>query len=96
MLFWLFLVLCSVKSSDYTVIISVSDVIQSVTSPFNGFTIDWWKSHDPDYVKQWGNTGFLTVNFSNPTFIALTKEIAPAILRISGSPQDNIIYNMEI
>ena len=36
----------------------------------------------------------LTVDFSNENFIALTKAVTPATLRIGGSPEDSIIYNI--
>ena len=34
------------------------------------------------------------LDFENPDLITLTKAITPAILRIGGSPQDSVVYNI--
>merc|ERR1711991_418816 len=94
--FFLFCIIFEIYSLDYTITINESNVTQTIPSPFYGFTIDWWKSDDPTWGPKWGNAGFLTLNLSNPNLIALTKAISPAILRIGGTPQDSIIYNMKI
>eukprot|EP01084_Bolivina_argentea_P004810 9112_1 len=88
-------ILQSISSTiiSYDFSINTSDIVRSIPEPYFGFTIDWWKQNG-EYGPKWGNAGILTLDLSNTNLIALTKAITPAVLRIGGSPEDSIIYNI--
>ena len=86
MVFWV------VKSQNYTLYVDTNEYID-IPSPYFGFTFDFWKPDGP-FGNKWDNAGILYVNLSNANLIALTAAVSPAILRIGGSPQDSIIYNI--
>eukprot|EP01084_Bolivina_argentea_P193303 331660_1 len=59
--------------------------------PFYGFTIDFWNNNQSKWTP---NAGILSLNLSNANLITLTKEISPAMLRVGGSPQDSVAYDI--
>ena len=80
--------------TNYTVTVDITSPIAIIPDVYYGFTFDWWESTDPTYGKKWENAGILTVNLTNKNLITLASAVTPAYLRIGGSPQDSIIYNV--
>lgn len=78
----------------YQLNVNTSFIVSNIQYPFYGFSLDFWKSDDPDYGSKWGEAGILELNLSNTNLIELTKALTPAILRIGGSPQDMVVYNI--
>ena len=87
------LTLTPATTQSHTFTVFTNETVRSVPREYGSFTFDWWESTDPVYGEKWQNAGILTVDLSNPDLIALTTGIAPAFLRIGGSPEDSIIYN---
>ena len=56
--------------------------------------MDWWKPTDGQYGYKWNDASILFQNLSDPTLIYLTRALTPAMLRLGGSPEDSIVYNM--
>eukprot|EP01084_Bolivina_argentea_P193304 331661_1 len=92
----IFIIFLSIESSTfkYTVKINTLNVTNQISSPFYGFTLDFWNNED-SHGKWNPNAGALTLNFSNENLIALTKKLTPAILRIGGSPEDSVVYDID-
>eukprot|EP01084_Bolivina_argentea_P051104 93989_1 len=81
------------KTVNYTITINPTNISQRIYTPFYGFTIDFWNNHDSK--GKWNpNAGILTLNLSNENLIALTREVSPAILRVGGSPEDSVVYDI--
>ena len=93
--FLVFIFMRCINSStlNYTLSLNTSNILRTVNEPFYGFTIDFWNNED-SYGKWSPDAGILTLNLSNPNLIALTKELAPAKLRIGGSPEDSVVYDI--
>eukprot|EP01051_Picozoa_sp_SAG22_P011500 SAG22_NODE_1113_length_5533_cov_5.884063_8_plen_92_part_00 len=51
-------------------------------------------SRQPPDGYQWGDASVLVLDLSSPRLLALSKALAPGILRIGGSPIDSIEYAM--
>ena len=81
-------------SADYNVTVDPSNIITTVPDIYYGFTFDFWESTDPTYGQKWENAGILTVNLTNENLITLASAVSPAYLRIGGSPEDSIVYNV--
>ena len=82
------------NGADYNVTVDPSTIITTVPDVYYGFTFDFWESTDPTYGKKWENAGILTVNLTNQNLITLASSVTPAYLRIGGSPEDSIVYNV--
>eukprot|EP01084_Bolivina_argentea_P051103 93987_1 len=78
---------------NYQFSVDPSKVLRNIQYPFYGFTFDYWKNKDSG-GKWYPNASILVLDLENPDLVALTKEISPAILRIGGSPQDSVVYNI--
>ena len=59
---------------------------------FRGFTADWWRHNDPGNGDRWQWAGMLTLDLSNARLRNLTKALAPAIWRIGGTTEDEVVY----
>ena len=57
--------------------------------------LDFWLSSDPVYGEKWENSGILTIDLNNPDLIKYSSAIAPAILRLGGSPEDSITFDTD-
>ena len=54
--------------------------------------LDWWVKEDPKYGFQWGDASILVLDLENPKLLAYARALAPAVLRLGGSPIDSIEY----
>eukprot|EP01084_Bolivina_argentea_P004809 9111_1 len=78
--------------TNLTLTVYTNVVINKIPEMYFGFTMDWWKPSDQS--GKWGDASILWLNLSNPILINLTKALTPAMLRLGGSPEDSIVYNM--
>eukprot|EP01084_Bolivina_argentea_P187001 322213_1 len=78
---------------NYNLSINTHSIISKIPSPFYGFQFDYWKNKSSG-GKWYPNAGILTLNLSNTNLIEYTKALSPAYLRIGGSPENSIIYNI--
>lgn len=58
-------------------------------------TLDFWRPDDPTYGVKWGSSGAQNINLTHPQLLALTSALAPALLRLGGSPEDSLIYDAD-
>jgi hypothetical protein len=56
--------------------------------------LDLWRADDPSYGHKWGNSSALLLDLDDPTLVALASSLAPGILRIGGSPEDSIVFDV--
>eukprot|EP01084_Bolivina_argentea_P064786 118106_1 len=78
--------------TDVTLTIDPTTTIANIPIPFYGFTFDYGNTNGAN-SSEWAGAGILDVDLSNPDLIAYAKELSPALLRIGGSAEDEIIYN---
>ena len=57
-------------------------------------SLDMWRI-DGSHGRQWGNSSALTIDLTSPTLRAAAAALAPAILRIGGSPEDGIQFDAD-
>jgi hypothetical protein len=75
-----------------TVLLDTSGrVIARTSDAFVGVGLDLWKSSDPTYGEKWGNNSALHIQLSD-RLQKLVTALAPAVIRIGGSPQDSLVY----
>lgn len=55
-------------------------------------TFDFWRWDDPFYGPKFMNSSALYIDLTNPLLRSLASALAPAILRIGGSPEDGIVF----
>jgi hypothetical protein len=58
-------------------------------------TLDFWRWDDPTFGKKWGNSSAQEIDLADPQLRGLTAALAPALLRIGGSPDDSIIFDSD-
>ena len=58
-------------------------------------TFDWWLRNDTHYGEKWANASCLTIDLEDPDLLTLARAYAPAILRLGGSPEDSIMYDVD-
>jgi len=56
-------------------------------------TLDFWRPDDPRFGQKWGNSSALFINLADPQLRALASALAPAILRLGGSPEDSLVFS---
>lgn len=66
-------------------------VLARTSDTFLGVSLDFWRPDDPRYGKQWGNASALRIPLT-PRLSQLARTLAPAVIRIGGSPQDSLVY----
>jgi hypothetical protein len=57
--------------------------------------LDFWLASDPTFGEKWGNSGVLTIDLSDANLEMYAKALAPAVLRLGGSPEDSIVYDAD-
>ena len=55
-------------------------------------TLDGWNG---TLFPKWGNGSYLALDLRNPDLIRYASALAPAILRLGGSPEDSIEYTLD-
>jgi hypothetical protein len=85
-------VLSAPAPAPQTVLLDTSGrVAAKISDAFLGVGLDLWKFSDPTYGQKWANNSALHVEFS-VRLRKLATALAPAVLRIGGSPQDSLVY----
>jgi len=56
--------------------------------------LDMWRI-DGSHGRQWGNQSALTIDLASPVLRAAAAALAPAILRIGGSPEDSVLFDAD-
>ena len=77
-------------SPDVSVTLGAEGGQVSLHSP--AVALDWWVKSDSKYGYQWGDASILVLDLQNPKLLALARALAPAVLRLGGSPIDSIEY----
>ncbi|XP_065844857.1 uncharacterized protein [Oscarella lobularis] len=68
-----------------------ADDVAFTTSPsFVSFNFDWW----PNGTPAWTNSSVLIVNLTNPLLVYLTSQLSPGHLRIGGTDEDRIVFDI--
>jgi hypothetical protein len=57
--------------------------------------LDFWLSSDPTYGVKWGNSSILTIDLASAALRSYSAALAPALLRLGGSPEDSIVYDAD-
>eukprot|EP00271_Cylindrocystis_brebissonii_P012830 TRINITY_DN32338_c0_g1_i1.p1 TRINITY_DN32338_c0_g1~~TRINITY_DN32338_c0_g1_i1.p1 ORF type:complete len:641 (+),score=76.78 TRINITY_DN32338_c0_g1_i1:155-2077(+) len=78
-----------------TVYVQVDGIHATTSDNFICATMDWWPPEKCDYGRcSWGNSSLLNLNISHPTFRRALTVFSPFLLRLGGSLQDHIVYQM--
>ncbi|XP_059648796.1 heparanase-like protein 2 [Cornus florida] len=95
---FLFLVSCffSVSFADEVKVTIKSVTTIAKTDPnFICATLDWWPSDKCDYNQcPWGKAGLLNLDLGNKILFNAVKAFGPMRIRIGGSLQDQLTYNV--
>lgn len=68
-------------------------VLARTSDSFIGVTLDLWRADDPQYGSKWGNASALALALT-PRLANLAGALGPGVLRIGGSPQDSLAYQL--
>ncbi|KAG0458470.1 hypothetical protein HPP92_023627 [Vanilla planifolia] len=99
-LFCCFLVvfLCSFPSSlqeNVTITVKSVTTIAQTDADFVCVTLDWWPKDKCNYgMCPWGNTSVLNMDLSNPVLRNTVKAFGRLRVRIGGTLQDNVLYDV--
>ena len=69
-----------------------SSVVAVVPEWMRGFTCDWWRHNHPTYGVKWMEAGMLTLDLTSTRLRYLTTSLTPALWRIGGTPEDEVVY----
>eukprot|EP00117_Sycon_ciliatum_P043851 scpid77212/ scgid31700/ Heparanase-like protein 3 len=72
--------------------LAIGSASAAVALEFRSFTADWWRHNDPRNGDRWQWAGMMTLDVKNTTLRNLAKGLVPAIWRIGGSPEDDVVY----
>lgn len=83
------------KVTDAAVTIDGTKTIAQTDDNFVCATIDWWPKNKCDYGNcPWGLTSVTTMNLSRPLLAKAIEAFQPLRIRIGGSLQDQVLYNI--
>ncbi|KAJ7529160.1 hypothetical protein O6H91_15G035800 [Diphasiastrum complanatum] len=69
--------------------------IATVSENFICATLDWWPPEKCDYgTCSWGHSSLLNLDLRNSILQNAVKGLSPLLLRLGGSLQDQVIYNV--
>lgn len=80
---------------NITVTVDTATVLGKTHPLSPAIALDFWRSDDPTFGEKWGNSSALHIDLSDPQLIAMTAALAPALLRLGGSPEDSLIYDSD-
>ena len=73
-----------------------SSVALGRTSPLHpAVALDFWRSDDPTFGQKWGRSSALTIDLTSPVLRAAARALAPAVLRLGGSPEDSLVFDVD-
>ncbi|KAG6557785.1 hypothetical protein Mapa_000552 [Marchantia paleacea] len=76
-------------------VINTSRVVATIDETFLCATLDWWPSSKCNYGScPWGHAGLLNLDLGNPLLERTLAGLAPFTIRIGGTLQDLIVYNV--
>jgi heparanase 1 len=55
--------------------------------------LDFWLPTDPTYGEKWANAGVLGIDLTSAELRKYAAALAPALLRLGGSPEDSIVFD---
>ncbi|KAL0903623.1 hypothetical protein M5K25_028016 [Dendrobium thyrsiflorum] len=90
-------VIFSQDNTNVTIIIQGSVTVAETDDSFICATIDWWPPEKCDYKDcPWGNASVLNLDLNNPYLSAAIKAFNPLRVRVGGTLQDRIVYDVGI
>ncbi|KAJ7530445.1 hypothetical protein O6H91_14G004200 [Diphasiastrum complanatum] len=85
----------SVKVQILTVEVSGRSKIASVSENYICATLDWWPPDKCDYGScSWGESSLLNLDLTNPVLQNAVKGLSPLMLRLGGTLQDKVFYDV--
>lgn len=86
----LLLTICDIATAEKsTVTVHTSTLLHKTLPQYASFDMDWWHNTTGS-GGNWGNASILYADLTNTRLNAVVKALSPAFLRIGGS-QDNIV-----
>ncbi len=55
--------------------------------------LDFWRADDPTFGAKWARSSALTIDLTSPALLAAARALAPALLRLGGSPEDSLVFD---
>ncbi|XP_047339177.1 heparanase-like protein 1 [Impatiens glandulifera] len=83
------------KSEDVTIIINGTTPVSTTDENYICATIDWWPDDKCNYNQcPWGSSSVLNLDLSKATLEKAIEAFGPLRIRIGGSLQDQVLYNV--
>ncbi|ONK75774.1 uncharacterized protein A4U43_C03F20410 [Asparagus officinalis] len=80
---------------DVAIVINGSGTIASNNDDFVCATLDWWPSEKCNYNQcPWGGASVLNMDLNHPILANAIKAFKPLRIRIGGSLQDKVVYDV--
>ncbi|XP_024537482.1 heparanase-like protein 3 [Selaginella moellendorffii] len=77
--------------------INTTSPVARISENFICATLDWWPPEKCDYgYCSWGRASLLNLDLWNPRLVNAVKGLSPLLLRLGGSLQDQIIYEVGV
>ena len=90
--------LCAPPAPPHTPNISVAIGATNIftTHPLHpAVALDFWRHSDPTYGEKWGNSSAITIDLASPALLGAASSLAPALLRLGGSPEDSLVFDAD-
>jgi hypothetical protein len=82
-------------TSNLTITLSSAAPVSKTHALHPALALDFWRSDDPRFGVKWGNSSAITIDLTDPVLRAAASALAPAILRLGGSPDDSVIFDTD-
>ena len=80
-------------TTSVTATIDASAALGRTSALHPAVALDFWRSDDPRFGQKWGRSSALTIDLASPVLRAAAKALAPAVLRLGGSPEDSVVFD---
>ena len=82
-------------TTSVTATIDTSVTLGRTNALHPAVALDFWRSDDPTFGQKWGKSSALTIDLTSPVLRAAARALAPAVLRLGGSPEDSVVFDVD-
>ena len=83
------------RTTSVTATIDATLALGRTSALHPAVALDFWRSDDPTFGKKWGSSSALTIDLTSPVLRAAARALAPAVLRLGGSPEDSVVFDAD-
>ena len=83
------------RTPNVTATIDTSVVLGRTHPLHPAVALDFWRPDDKTFGVKWGRSGAQNIDLTSPVLRAAARALAPAVLRLGGSPEDSLVFDAD-